>query len=786
MSSPKVSIVDIIPSPGSFNVARDQIFTFKIESTYQVNPNHTYVVLDNKQAITAGIAGSNFTVIITAISDGYSYSIQPNYLFNDKANFNLEVNATDVFGTPASPLIASYIVIDTRPPLITPILPLDGQVEVPLDLTIHFLVNQLAEPNAGLDGSTLNVSINDNLAVINGVIQQAYTGVYSAINTPPITDIVTPFEVILDYTSRYDAEDIIIVSADIKSIVGPASDTSAQFLNQYGAPALDAYGVILPLFSISNTLKLSDLENRLTLSFTGSNLLADGYISDGYQIKNFNGNKFRVLSILDAYNIVVETNPKILRSKYSFITARFDSLPPTPVFAGYFQGIYFVDNIGDGYHLNAVWHPARTTRPDSDLAYLIYYSATRSDVFYEEPKLITQGRKVVKPETIQGADAQLFGYFAQIPLPVGVTYYFGIRATEYPHSALPIVPADGYGANASGRVVVDGYSFKVPSPQTLLSNVNGSGAIIITVTSTSGHANIGGYITVGAEIMRYTALTGTTFIVPSNGRGLFGSVIQPSHSIGENVKLYYGNYDDNTVIDKNVVLWEPPNDPKRMRPDLVTTDFTLEDGYNTGFQPFDYCGYHRQYPDDLFTAKQCNTYVGGTYDGSVGLYLTERQMAVEEQLLSVTGEPVILMRRLWQGQACICRTSRKDIATVRSCAICFGTGFKGGFIQYNNPREDNTRIMVHFSPNDEDLGMGPQAGWEQKFKPNAWTLNVPSIKDRDLIIRFDHENKNQIQWIYIVNMVSRGETIFGTATRQKLNLSRLDKTDVVYTYKIIK
>lgn len=286
--------------------------------------------------------------------------------------------------------------------------------------------------------------------------------------------------------------------------------------------------------------------------------------------------------------------------------------------------------------------------------------------------------------------------------------------------------------------------------------------------------------------MRYTALTNTSFIIASVGRGLFGTTIAPSHSAGEIVKMYYGNFDDNTVIAKNVVSWEPPHDPHRTRPDLVTTNFTLEDGYNASFDPFDYCGYHRFRPDELFSdTDSCGTYVGGEFGGQRGLSLYDRMLANEEQLLEVTGEPVILLRRLWGGETCLCRTSRKDSATVKSlCTICFGTGFKGGFVQYLNPRRDDQRIMVHFAPSDEELAMGPQSAWDQKFKPNTWTLSVPAVKDRDVIIRFDPYG--ELTWMFIVNFVSRGNSIFGQYARQRISLSRLDETDVMYQYNFMK
>lgn len=775
-----VNIVNVQPTNGSFNIARNQTFTFTIKTEFSLNPNTLYVMLDNKLVINGTTFNTtDFAISINTNIDGVSkdFTITPNYLFKDGEVLTLQISATDIYGNPSPPFWGGYIVVDTRPSLLTPIYPLDGYAEVPLDLTLHFLVNQLAAPNSGLDSTTLNVYVEGSPAVLAGIIQPSFTGEYSAINIP--SNITGPFEVILDYTGRYSPNDIVTVNVDIRENGLHPFTGLGNIYDQNGVIA--AQNVV-----VSTTTKLTNAEYDLTLAAALSTYLLPGVvIYDGYQFKDSNGSIFKIAQV-GIQELIITTVANRRTGSYSFITTKFDNTLTQPVFAGYFQGVYLVDSLGDGYHINVTWHPARTTRPDYDLAYLVYYSTVRSDVFFEEPKLITLGQRLPPPETVQGADAQLYGFFAQTTLPVGFTYYFGIRATEYPHGVgLPVVPTDGYDSLAAGLKAVNFYNFAIPAIQTLTSNIAGSGVLVITVTSTMGYANAGGYIVVGTEIMRYTSLTKTTFIVAATGRGLFGTSVAPSHSIGEIVKMYYGNHDDNTVIAKGVVTWETPNDPHRTRPDLVTTDFTLEDGYNTGFEPFDFCGYHMWRPDELLSdTDNCGTYVGGEFNGERGLSLYDRMLGQEEMLLEVTGEPVILLRRLWSGERCICMTSRMDSAAVRSCALCFGTGYKGGYIQYLNPRRDDQNIMVHFAPSDEDLGMGPQSGWDQRFKPGTWTLSVPSIKDRDMIVRFGPYGERD--WIYTVNAVSRGKSVFGQYARQKLSLSRIDKTDVINQFKLMK
>lgn len=774
-----VNVINVQPTPGSYNIARNQTFTFTIQSKYALNPNTTYIYLDSKLVVNGTYFNTtDFIIMVTTNIDGISkdYTITPNYLFKDREVFSLQVSATDIYGNPCPPFFAGYIVVDSRPPLITPIYPLDGYTDVPLDLTLHFLINQLAAPDSGLDATTLNIHVDGTPAVLNGVIQPGFNGEYSAINIP--NNITDPFEILLDYEGRYIPNDIVSVNVWVREIgFIPIAGTGNVFSDT---------GVLVAPNVVSSTVnKLAAGEFDVILNAALTTYITPGFgVYNGYKYQDPNGKMFEIAQV-GVQELIISTQTNIRQGTYTFVTAQFDDALTQPVFAGYFQGVYLIDNLGDGYHVNATWHPARTTRPDYDLSYLVYYSIARSDVFFEEPKLITQGRRLPPPENVQGADSQLFGFFAQIPLPVGVTYYFGVRATEYPHQTLPIVPVDGYAPLAGGLKAVDRYSFAIPAVQTLTSNISGNGALVIPVTTTAGYATAGGYIIVGNEAMRYTSLTNTTFVVAAPGRGLFGTLIVPSHSAGEIVKMYYGNHDDNTVIAKGLVSWESPNDPHRTRPDLITTDFTLEDGYNSQFPPFDYCGYHQYRPDELFSdTDNCGTYVGGEFGGERGLSLFDRMLANEEQLLEVTGEPTILLRRIWGGERCICMTSRKDSARVRSCALCFGTGYKGGYVQYLNPRRDDQRVMVHFAPADEEISMKPQAGWDQTFKPGTWTLAVPSIKDRDILVRFNHYG--EMDWIYTVNSVSRAKSVFGQYARQRMSLSRLDKTDVLYQFKLMK
>ena len=87
--------------------------------------------------------------------------------------------------------------------------------------------------------------------------------------------------------------------------------------------------------------------------------------------------------------------------------------------------------------------------------------------------------------------------------------------------------------------------------------------------------------------------------------------------------------------------------------------------------------------------------------------------------------------------------------------------------------------MVSFADAVENLKLGSYEHLEQDFEPSAWTTPVPAIKDRDLLIRFDFTDNQE--YIYEVLKVSREKVVFRHFTRQRLDLKRLDKTDIVYT-----
>lgn len=226
--------------------------------------------------------------------------------------------------------------------------------------------------------------------------------------------------------------------------------------------------------------------------------------------------------------------------------------------------------------------------------------------------------------------------------------------------------------------------------------------------------------------------------------------------------------------------------------DYLTTDLSASDAFNVGFAPFDYAGYRRTDPVELLSGACVGSYFGGEqfcadgYDGVGrmlrGLSFQQRNNQRQEYLLSLTGEPVCLIKRLWTGITCDCYLPSSEYPDDR-CPKCYGTKFVVGWEQYFNPRRSDGRIMVRFSPADDDL-KPYEGGLESELMSDVWTLTVPTVKDRDFIVRFDQDNNEEYR--YEILSVNRNRTLTQLEGAQKFKVQRVRKFDPIYSVRVFR
>jgi hypothetical protein len=468
--------------------------------------------------------------------------------------------------------------------------------------------------------------------------------------------------------------------------------------------------------------------------------------------------------------------------------------PPRPIFAKpTHAGLGRASPGGNGISVCLRWDPGYSPDSDYQVGYNIYFSSSRDDVFSEGVKYFTLVTEVAVSQFIPGD-----------------TNYFAIRATLWN-------PVDMNSTGlTSALTATDAYVY----PETILSADITETDTQIPVLDVTDFPTYG-IIKIGGELIKYyfiNSVTNTILTTP-DGRGYLGTEAKV-HTIDgydgyvqrdPTITYFLGFEDPNEVV----VLAEPQFRPplhafnevdgyKRKSEDLLTTDLTASDETNEDIPGYDYSGYHQTSMLDYFSGKCIGSYHGGEYGCACptsdqygnalepgeencnvkirGFNLQDANMRREEMLLETTGEPVVLVRRKWTGIRCACYRHNNQQPDGR-CPTCFSTGFETGYEQYFNQRRSDRRILVRFDPTTDDL-MQVDRGLTQEFKPTAWTLTVPAVKDRDFIIRFNEDGTDEFR--YEILNVTRNKLLFSLSGGQKFQLQRVDKTDIIYQWRAIR
>ncbi len=442
-------------------------------------------------------------------------------------------------------------------------------------------------------------------------------------------------------------------------------------------------------------------------------------------------------------------------------------------------GINLASSRNDGYSILIQWDKAWPSISTYVVAYNIYYSTIREDVF-------TEGVKFVALDD---------GYLNTciLDLSPGITYWFGLRSTEQ----------DQTWSNLA--LLADGFpNLKVYTEGLLLNDIDDS-TLIIPVSNIDEWPAFG-VIQVGTELMRYTSkdVPGSTLMALD--RGFLDTNVRFHDTDGYDgvatrdpiVRFWKGFEDSSNAVIQETSTFAYPNhaftvaDGYARQNDTITTDMTSSDAALADFPAYDHVGWHRTNPQQLFDGECIGTFIGGEQYcadgyGGVGRQLrgipfSEHAARREEELLNITGEEVVLVRRMFSGIRCACVLRTAEQPEPR-CAKCFGTGLVTGYNQFFNPRRSDGRIMVRADPNTDDLKFY-NAGLESEVIINFWTLGFPAIKDRDFIIRFNPDGTEEFR--YEVLDVTRNKLFGQTFGGQKFRAQRVRRSEPIYMWKAIR
>lgn len=648
--------------------------------------------------------------------------------------------------------------------------PAEGERQVGLDSLIEF---DIIDGGTGIDISSIVVEISGVRAIENAGFLDGFNGDFSSINLEDNGIFIS-----IDKEESFYQDQVCLVKIQAKDLddkfynfeyVFKTIESSPQLIFSSPTPGALVKSDQVIFLEFEDLIDGIDLSS-INISINGIPAVSSGSFEDDYMgnsssivEKDFGATvriepseSFRNGLYSVEYN-VSDLNENTLSGKLNYSVDLpqiiLPSTFPQVEFSGFSQGIKKVANIGDGKSLALIWNKPVSRSYKGDTFCLIYENSSRLDIFDSPPKYIS---------TSEVTEAVVRN------LETGSQYFYAMRGLEAFKNSIDL---SGMQEHSEGL-------YQLPS-DTQVSDQVGENDLTIPVNSTDGYPSSGVLFINSSEVVRYESKTDTLFLIPQNGRGLNGT----SKSVfieGDSVSLFFECQDKNSVIGAGTPIFQDGYQSGRevQGVGLVVTDY--EDNDKKFFQGFDFCGYHQPLPQQIFQGKNdCGSYLGGEFNKMRGMNLFDRMLNREEVLLDQVGEPVILLRRIWNGETCSCSNARKIHPKIKGCKKCYGTGYLGGYEQFNYRRRSDGRIMVMFGDTQEDLKLTSQSHLSQEYNPSCWTLPAPAIRDRDLIVRFDFNN--DVEFIYEVLNITKDKLFYRHYTRQRLNLQRMDKTDIVYT-----
>ena len=467
------------------------------------------------------------------------------------------------------------------------------------------------------------------------------------------------------------------------------------------------------------------------------------------------------------------------------------SLDYTPRYANKkLAGLKLATAKGDGYTIELTYERAYAFPPDFTMAYNIYFSTEERDVFTEGVKyIVTDPTHVI---------AVINGFRP------GDVIYFAVRATEWPAEDVRLsgLPAD--------------QGFRTYPEAVLTSDISDTD-LLIPIEDADQFSAIG-VVQIGAELIRYTALDipgGNLVLSGINDRGYYSTTARLHTTDGYDGVRYYDNplvrhfigFEEENV---DVMLvhnrFQYPHYPRtdadgyKEKVDVVqgTSNLATLDDDNSDLPSWDYSGWRRDHPQDIYSGKCVGSYIGGEfycadgYDGAGrqlrGIPYSDHNNMRLEIALETYGDPCVLLRRMTEG-----KVSSHYYNTIENTAHRgldnSGTELVHGYEQFDNDKRSDRKILVYFGPTKEDIKRD-EPGLENDFVPSCWTLAYPIVKDGDVIIRFNIDGTEE--WRYEIINVERNRLIReGTDTTpattsgaQKFTAVRIRKTDPINQVKV--
>jgi len=347
-------ITNLDPEPGGVTTRLRPYIRFSIHDTGGIGVTGVdlQMTLDGLPAIVDGQFAPNFSGEIepTIINgfDGYNVSVRLNDSFQPDSEHFVVIDGYDAYGN-QSPLSYSFFTTsDSIPPLFENFDPAPGETAVPLNTTIFFEFNDADAYGTSSLANTLNVSIDENIAVVSGeavndyqvsVVANSSDGYGITITLPSDLPEFNTVSVLVDGYDSADNFTSFNYSFRMADVSVPSID---PILPLPGATGIGPQDDII--FEVADAYSGVDLDT-LNVTVSGTAAITNGVLQDAYgstvtptangSIIELINNDFNELEVINVNISIEDAEGNAKQIEYSFTTKDvtgpdFEAILPAP------------------------------------------------------------------------------------------------------------------------------------------------------------------------------------------------------------------------------------------------------------------------------------------------------------------------------------------------------------------------------------------------------------------------------------------------------------------------
>ncbi len=236
------------PAPGSINQEPNVLLYFETSDDVEVLSNklQVYVLFPGyitNRAVSNGVFVAPFngaaSSIVSNVNHGYDVTIDYTGAYSFVSTYGVLVSLSDSgLNTNQSSWSFGIRPPDSGAPTISNIVPGEGDTDIPIASSISFALSD----NYGVSSNLIQVSINNNPVISNGVFLPAYQGPASSITA----NAQKGYNVIIDPVSDFNYGDTVQLTIVAVDTSGNSNSVSVSFSLQDLAPASARTSVIDP------------------------------------------------------------------------------------------------------------------------------------------------------------------------------------------------------------------------------------------------------------------------------------------------------------------------------------------------------------------------------------------------------------------------------------------------------------------------------------------------------------------------------------------------------------